>query len=208
MAAGAPVGLQGGAGCGCPPREGLRGGPRQPLPLSPMPSWRELSTAQRKHCPGQVLGTAKLFVTPTILLRLFFFLLFLTQVISFGEIWSVKCLWVYEGTGWELESFLTYWRNGLENKRVQFHKETPKGEALTNRFCLPLEQKHRWSHSVAAARLGSPGMQHLLPKVVGMGRDSASPGLGVLGRPQPGPAHTALILRSVMVSGVTVIVVF
>lgn len=40
------------------------------------------------------------------------------------------------GTGWDLKSLLTYWGNDLENMRVWFYKETPKGEALPNKQVL------------------------------------------------------------------------
>lgn len=73
-------------------------------PSPPQPLQKELSTAWRKCCPGQLLGTAKWFITLTIFLGFLFSLFaFLIQAISFGEMWSVKGLWVYGQRAWVLK---------------------------------------------------------------------------------------------------------
>lgn len=40
---------------------------------SPLPLWREPSTAGRRRCPGHVLGTATLVVTLAVFLEFFYF---------------------------------------------------------------------------------------------------------------------------------------
>lgn len=47
---------------------------------------------------------------------------------------------MFVGTGWDLKLSLTYWGNDLENMRVWFYKETPKGEALPNKQVLQKAQ--------------------------------------------------------------------
>lgn len=138
----------------------------------PLPLWRELSTAQMLSRAGP--GLSKTVCHPHKFLSLEGFLLsLLNSVFVFLCNTSVKG-WVYGGKGWELKLFLRYWRSDLEKESFQFYKETKP---------LPAGLGDPWSRTdvpVAAAQLGWPEKQHLLPKGrtdgVSWGQDFAAPG--------------------------------